>query len=667
MKKIFFSLTVILVVSISFPGNKANASIPVNSNGMYLEDVYWVEDFYPHHLYYDANIPFHLNSKYGKYLGKMLSVQDTETHLYGRTFAHSSTYYRWGKAMGGNPSYVRDYVRESKLERESDGRVFTRAHSRQLAESSGAELEVLFRSAGSTGVDRIVVKPTPYPTGDLNGPSVVNLNEDFTVSFDAREYYPYSGNRIKWELWFDDRFRVDSGTSYTSRITSKKIPLSLNGHGHRKMELRISDKVERETSITKNIYVNRPPEADFNASPNPTNTKKSVSFSNRSSDPDGDRLSYKYDYRKKGNSSWQRFSTATNPSQRFRSLGTYEVRLTATDTYGASDTEIKEIDVENQPPNANFTMSPNPTDRNTTVDFNDYSSDPENDSLTYQYHYRKKGALSWRSLSTRAEPSHRFTSLGTYEVRLRVTDIHGDYDTKTKEIDVENISPEVKVNYNPSPVYEGDDVDICITPTDEDKDRLKITLYIQKKGGSTQKVLEVSNLDSGTEKCHTVEDIEDGEYETTTTVTDGNDSKTVTLTFTAKELSITGHVNHTDKWEEKHMVLGNPLDHFYSGERFLLLADLIDYPVDYLNVFFEGYQLNSNLYTETVPLSADSPVSWVGDLYNSEFQDGNTKLRGGVITFDFEVKYQNGTIKRDTVNVEIIGDVYDVFQIKQKY
>ena len=85
------------------------------------------------------------------------------------------------------------------------------------------------------------------------------------------------------------------------------------------------------------INDNQPPVADFTFSEAYMN--ETTTFTQKSTDPDGDELSYFWSF---GNNL---YSHESNPSLKYQNKGVYSVRLIVTDSKGASDTCVKSIRV----------------------------------------------------------------------------------------------------------------------------------------------------------------------------------------------------------------------------------------------------------------------------------------------------------------------------------
>jgi vibriolysin len=119
-------------------------------------------------------------------------------------------------------------------------------------------------------------------------------------------------------------------------------------------------------------------------------------------------------------------STEKNPTHTYTSMGTFTVTLTATNEFG-SDQEVKTNYITvtaPQPPIADFTASATDINLNNTVDFTDLSlENPTSWSWTF--------AGGTPATSTLQNPSVTYTTVGTFDVTLVVTNPQGN-DTEIK-------------------------------------------------------------------------------------------------------------------------------------------------------------------------------------------------------------------------------------------
>lgn len=107
-------------------------------------------------------------------------------------------------------------------------------------------------------------------------------------------------------------------------------------------------------------------------------------------------------------------SNDQNPTQTYTNPGTYSVTLTVTDSAGNTQTASQTITIY---PAMSVTISANPTQGNNPLDVS-FSSSVTGGSGSYTY--------SWNfgdgATDTSANPAHTYNSVGSYTVRLSVTD-----------------------------------------------------------------------------------------------------------------------------------------------------------------------------------------------------------------------------------------------------
>jgi len=152
-------------------------------------------------------------------------------------------------------------------------------------------------------------------------------------------------------------------------------------------------------------WLDQPPQAALTTA----TSGLTVSFdASGSSDPDGDALTYAWDF---GDGAK---ATGVKASHTYTAAGTFTVKLTASDgTLAAAATRTVTVAEPNRAPGAAFTVSASEL----TVSFDaSGSSDPDGDALTYAWDFGD-GAKA-----TGVKASHTYTSAGTYTVQLTVSD-----------------------------------------------------------------------------------------------------------------------------------------------------------------------------------------------------------------------------------------------------
>lgn len=264
----------------------------------------------------------------------------------------------------------------------------------------------------------------PPVAGFTWAPNIPQVGQ--TVSFTNTSSDP-EGDPLtyRWE------YRKPGSSTWTQFSSAKNPTLTVDAGGIWTIRLTVWDSKGRSDSITKSLTVNRVPVANFSWSPSIPQVGQAVSFTNTSSDPDGDPLTYRWEYQRPGSSTWVQFSTATNPSLTVDAGGTWAIRLTVQDNKGASAIVTKSLAV-NRAPVANFSWSPAAPYTGDTITFTNTSSDSDGDALTYRWEYQRPGSTAWVVFAVARDPSLTLDADGTWSIRLTVWDGKGGTASVTK-------------------------------------------------------------------------------------------------------------------------------------------------------------------------------------------------------------------------------------------
>jgi len=175
-----------------------------------------------------------------------------------------------------------------------------------------------------------------------------------------------------------------------------------------------------------------------------------------------------YQYRVNGTGTWTQTPAETLPSagpfeitvDGLEEDTVYEYRAGATvddPDDGSTSTEYGRIEFfetkDNLPPTASFTYTPAVPDPGETVTFTSTATDPEDDSLTYEWDFTNDGFID----ATTSEVMHSYSSPATVTVRHRVTDPFGQHDETTRTLRI-NAPPEAQFTHSPPEPNEGDSV-----------------------------------------------------------------------------------------------------------------------------------------------------------------------------------------------------------------
>ncbi|MBN2411095.1 PKD domain-containing protein [candidate division KSB1 bacterium] len=271
--------------------------------------------------------------------------------------------------------------------------------------------------------------------------------------------------------------------------------------------LTVTDSKLATSSISKSVTVetsmNQPPVADFTF----TVSGLEVTFSDQSTDPDGNITATNWNF---GDGST---SNEQNPVHSYAAGGTYIVTLTVTDNNQAANSIFKAVTVEtsvNQPPIADFTFTVSELE----VTFSDQSTDPDGSIQEWNWNFGDG------STSNEQNPVHSYAAGGTYIVTLTVTDNNQATNSIFKAVTVLGTS-------NHPPVadfsYTIDNLSVYFTDLSTDPDNNIIAWSWDFGDGGTSPIQNSSHTyDAG------------GTYTVTLTVTDlkletGTTSKSVTV------------------------------------------------------------------------------------------------------------------------------------------
>ncbi len=394
--------------------------------------------------------------------------------------------------------------------------------------STAANPSHTFTEAGTYDVQLKVTDADGLTSTDIVSISV--NTEDNAMPVAKASATPQSGT-VPLEVKFNANSSSDdkSITSYKWNFTdgdttSVKNPLhTFTKAGSYDVELTVTDAeglISTDTvSIAVNTKDNVVPVAKLTATPTSGTAPLNVTFKGTNSTDDKAITKFSYDF-KDGTT-----SAVANPSHTFTEAGTYDVKLTVTDAEGLTSNVKVTISVTsevNKAPVSKAIATPASGQVPLNVSFKGTTSTDDKAITAYRWDF-KDGTTS-----TAANPAHNFTTVGTYEVGLKVTDAEGLTSTDNVTVTVkakDNAAPVAKVSATPESGTIPLKVNFTGTKSSDDK---TITEYSWdfKDGG-------ITTLANPT---HTF--TKAGSYEVALKVTD------------AEGLSSTGKVTITAKAEE---------------------------------------------------------------------------------------------------------------------
>lgn len=169
-----------------------------------------------------------------------------------------------------------------------------------------------------------------------------------------------------------------------------------------------------------------PPLACFSVSNDKPNVCETVTFNaSCSCDPDGWIVDYTWNFGD-GNTTTVNYPIIVH---HYDTFGNYTVTLTVTDNYGLTNSTFKKMCIRGHP-RADFTWSPISPQVGEPVTFNASVSRPDGGTIiSYQWDFGDASPYNFGKFAT-----HTYTTYGTYEVTLNVTDSECKWDTEVKKI-----------------------------------------------------------------------------------------------------------------------------------------------------------------------------------------------------------------------------------------
>ncbi|MFT4261001.1 MAG: PKD domain-containing protein [Candidatus Woesearchaeota archaeon] len=275
----------------------------------------------------------------------------------------------------------------------------------------------------------------------------------FEVDFTFSPNNPFVGDQVS----FVSQVNLEGNTvsSYRWLINGNEVSTSkdfnhvFTSPGTYDVTLRVTDSQQRTRQVTKQVVVQQVqltgPTADFSFSPSSPTSDDTISFTDQSTKGDGEITNYRW--RING----QTVSTSKNFNQKL-AAGTYQVELRVTDSNNLQDTKTRTVTVTQaaQPvgPTAAFRFTPTNPNNLDNVAFIDESVQGDNPIVSYQW--RVDGVV----VSNNKAYSRMFTTPGSYQVRLTVTDSIGLSNHITKTVVVSQfvlpVGPTADFTFSPT-------------------------------------------------------------------------------------------------------------------------------------------------------------------------------------------------------------------------
>ncbi|MDF2924483.1 MAG: hypothetical protein K0R57_3397 [Paenibacillaceae bacterium] len=519
-------------------------------------------------------------------------------------------------------------------------------------------------STGQSGTKtRPLMVVNHIPTTSINGPSAVLINQTHGYASGGWDL----DSEDQWNLTYNWKVTAPNGTE--ASYSGSAINLTFSQGGTYKLEHWVLDPVGDRSSTAQllvDVDNNLPPLPGFTIVPNPAYRWEPVAITSTASDPDGAIVKHEYWITRPDGSSFF-WSNAADWSHGFDTVGKYSIRQRVEDNKGAAAEISQVLQVVNRLPTVELTTPSGPDIEHPSVNIPPFTAqwiyqDGDGDAQSWYRFVIRKADTRQVVLQTEAYQSVTGVPVGVgvlvagqlYEAQVTVSDGYGTADSAPRYF-VLNRPPVADFDWTPKPVWEGDLVTLFSTSTDPDGDELTFSWTIHNPdGGSFQ----------GDQSSWDGVFLSPGIYEVTLTVSDGYESDQVRKPVEAQLLTIDGEVNHTPAWLEYHRQHGHeteiPPKEFYSGEKLLTMLTSAPAPVALAEAWLEAEGMNGNsidLYASLLPV-AEEPSRYGGELYDEILSSLTERLPNGEHTVSFRLTYANGVVKRQDVQIRIIGSVH---------
>jgi len=232
---------------------------------------------------------------------------------------------------------------------------------------------------------------------------------------------------------------------------------ALSGGGNYLIKYEVKDQQGTWSKPNVRLLTNtdQPPVASFTVIPNPAVQNSDVNYENNSYDPNGDDLvDEEWSIEYPGGA----INYMGAPPDSFSVIGVHRIGLRVRDENNNwSEWFYQNLEVieENQPPVADFNVSPNPLPADLQLEYEDNSYDPDGHPIVArEWQYQKVGE-TWKN----GQPTVSDLEPGEYRIRLRVTDDpppplgskRSDWHTVNLTVEEPNEKPVARFTITPNP------------------------------------------------------------------------------------------------------------------------------------------------------------------------------------------------------------------------
>ena len=328
-------------------------------------------------------------------------------------------------------------------------------------------------------------------------------------------------------------------------------------------------------------------------------------------------------------------------------------------TVGVDD-EAPVVQYRNKADSSNY---PSQDWTNKVIDVRLKFSDDESGYKRSRYVWTKSATTptesQWSSWSTSSNYLVSQSNSGEWYLHVQAEDNLGNKITTKTGLYKINQPPVAKFSYS-TPNYEGDAITLTNLSTDPEGHSMTALWTVTEPNGQTK---------TYTSWDLTIPKAQGWDYQVTLKVTDqvGASDETSSV-ITVIPLILEGTVSHTEYWQTIHDYYEHDADQYYSGEVFVLEALVTNYPIKKVEVDLVGTIKTGKNVTINQELDYTSETTGIktynGRMYQEFMSMPETMFENGsTVYFRFKAEYENGIVKEDIVQVKIVDNIYEPFEL----
>jgi len=268
----------------------------------------------------------------------------------------------------------------------------------------------------------------------------------FEMIFFSDESIDSDGSIVNWSWSFGDGNR-----SFLQHPTH-----TFSDNGNYTVNLTITDNDNATNTTEQYIQImNREPLAYYSITPDQPTTAQLIQFTDTSTDVDGSIVNWTWDF---GDGT---ISHQQHPTHQYTDNGEYQISLSIRDDDGESNMTIGTLNISNQPPVCQFSLTPSKPSTVSIINFTDNSFDADGVIVNWTWDFGD-GNTSYLK-----NPVHSYDENGEYLVSLLVKDDDGECHSSSSVISIDNIKPQCCFSF-PLDILTADPVDFTDTSIDSD-------------------------------------------------------------------------------------------------------------------------------------------------------------------------------------------------------